>query len=191
MRSVRGQQTQTKGENMSKQAENSLEEQVREHYTQVCHCEWTEDDFTRTTTSVRCAIHGRVPDPLDSLLARLSTAETERDEWEREAVSESRAATNYSARLVDSEEARRRAEARVEALEQARDEAYRVMRQVGAFVAGARCHKQPQFKYEPWDGPCGKCSGCLARAAWYDEDGSPSVVARAALSAGQKEATNG
>lgn len=45
----------------------ALFEAVRQHYTAICRCEWTEDDFTRTTTSGKCVIHGRVPDPLATL----------------------------------------------------------------------------------------------------------------------------
>lgn len=44
---------------------------IREHYTQVCHCEWSEDEFTRTLTSEHCVIHGSAPDPLATLLSEL------------------------------------------------------------------------------------------------------------------------
>ena len=59
-----------------------LAEQVRAHYAQVCHCEWTDDEFTRSTTSAACSIHGRVPDPLTALLAALEAAEQRVKEFE-------------------------------------------------------------------------------------------------------------
>lgn len=49
-------------------ANPSLADTVREHYTKVCHCGWSEDEFTRTVTSEHCSIHGSVPDPLDALV---------------------------------------------------------------------------------------------------------------------------
>jgi hypothetical protein len=55
--------------NESSAATSSRADAVREHYTKVCHCQWSEDGFTRTTTSEDCSIHGGVPDPLDALVA--------------------------------------------------------------------------------------------------------------------------
>ncbi len=58
---------------------------VREHYTKVCHCEWTDDELpTRTMTSEKCSIHGAVPDPLDALVAqreRLAECLEEACDW--------------------------------------------------------------------------------------------------------------
>jgi len=48
--------------------------EVRRHYTRVCLCEWTEDDWTRTTTADNCSLHGKVPDPLVAVERRLREA---------------------------------------------------------------------------------------------------------------------
>jgi hypothetical protein len=37
---------------------------------------------------------------------------------------------------------------------------------VGALVATTYCLKRPKHKHEAWDGPCGKCAPCLAKAAY-------------------------
>ena len=87
-------------------------EQVLAHYTEVCHCEWSEDDFTRTRTNANCVIHGNVPDPLDALLARLSAVEQERDELQRQ-LNKAWALEKYGCEKWQA------AKARVEAAEQA------------------------------------------------------------------------
>jgi hypothetical protein len=56
-------------------------------------------------------------------------------------------------------------------------EALEVIRGVGALVATSACLKRPALKTEPWDGPCGKCAPCRARAAYYDADGKPRLAA--------------
>lgn len=48
-------------------SERSPFDAVRQHYTQVCRCEWSADDFDRLTTSANCSIHGKAPDPLAEL----------------------------------------------------------------------------------------------------------------------------
>ena len=49
------------------------ERAVRNHYTLVCQCEYTDDaDFDeRTSTNADCVMHGDMPDPLVALLAEV------------------------------------------------------------------------------------------------------------------------
>lgn len=55
-------------------------EQIRAHYTQVCHCEYADDDFTRVSTNTGCVVHGDVDDPLLAVEAQLVTLREERDQ---------------------------------------------------------------------------------------------------------------
>jgi hypothetical protein len=47
---------------------------VGRHYTRVCYCEWSEDDFTRTMTRDNCSMHGNVLDPMIEVERRLREA---------------------------------------------------------------------------------------------------------------------
>ena len=98
---------------------DQLAEQVRAHYAQVCHCEWTDDEFTRSITSAKCFIHGRVPDPLAALLAALEAAEQERDELLADAAGQDERDRNAAGQFLAQMDMRRAAEARAVSFEKA------------------------------------------------------------------------
>ena len=117
-----------------------LAEQVRAHYAQVCHCEWTDDEFTRSTTSAACSIHGRVPDPLTALLAALEAAEQERDELLADAAGQDERDRNAAGQFLAQMDMRRAAEARAKRAEQERDQEadWRAHYQIGEAVQRER-----------------------------------------------------
>ncbi len=74
----------------------------------------------------------------------------------------------------------RTANERTETLEAERDSlltkeaAEKLRRGIAALIATTYCLKRPELKHEPWDGPCGKCAPCLAKAAYaaaFGEEG--------------------
>jgi hypothetical protein len=108
------------------------------------------------------------------LIAHVAALTTERDE--AEAAKERWAKLAYAGKdeLLDALSER-------DALARVNENLQEALRAAGSLIASSHCLTRPQFKYEPWNGPCGKCAPCRARAVWYDADGSLSAIARAAL----------